>query len=154
LPGATTISIGAFLGGTGFPNAVATLDGNTFTVGTDIDDLEGVTLEFFGMASLPAPSDSQMIITAPFSVTGGFFLPFNAPVLIRGRGIATLALKPFPAGSSPETWEIDRLVRYDFTDPVPEPATLTLVASGLAAIVGARTRRSRRRDEGGATETR
>jgi hypothetical protein len=147
LPGTSTLSVGGFLGGTVFPHAVATLDGNTYTVGTGIDDLVGLTLELFGIASLPALSDSRTIISAPFTAAGGFFLPSLNPPLIRGRGIATVALKPFPADGSPETWEIDRLVRYDFSDPgpdpVPEPATLVLVASGLAAIVGARKKQLR-----------
>ena len=146
LPGTSTLSVGAFLGGTAFPNAVATLDGNTYTVGTGIDDPEFVTLELFGTVSLPALSDSRTMITAPFTATGAFFAPaLNAPVPIRGRGIATLRLKPFPSNGSPETWEIDRLVRYEFSDPVPEPATVMLVASGLAAIVGARKRQRSKR---------
>ena len=140
LPGATTLSVGAFLGGTVFPDAVATLDGQTYTVGSGIDDPEGVNFEVFGIASLPALRDSGTTITAPFTADGNFFLPFLTE-RIRGRGIATVALKPFPPGASPEAWEIDRLVRYDFSDPVPEPATLVLVAGGLAAIVRARKKR-------------
>jgi PEP-CTERM motif len=143
LPGTSMLSVGASLGGTAFPNAVATLDGNTYTVGMGIDDLEIVALELFGAASLPRLSDSRTMVAAPFTAEGGFFLP-GLSVPIRGRGIATVGLKPFPAGS-PETWEIDRLVRYDFSDPVPEPATFILVASGLAGIVGARKKRRGRR---------
>lgn len=142
LPDTFALSVGAFLGGTGFPDAVATLDGNRYTVGMGIDDLETVALELFGAASLPPLSDSRTVVTAPFTAEGWFSLPgLNVP--IRGRGIATVGLKPFPAGS-PDTWEIDRLVRYDFSDPVPEPATFMLVASGLAAIVGARKKRRSR----------
>jgi hypothetical protein len=142
LPGTTTISVGAFLGGTALP-AVATLDGNTYTVGSGIDDPVSVVLELFGMSRVPAPSDSPTMVTAPFTAEGRFFLPFpDTPVLIRGGGIATLLFRPFPAGGSPETWEIDQ-VRYDFTDqtPVPEPATLMMVAGGLAAIVRVRKKR-------------
>jgi hypothetical protein len=131
------------LGGTVFPNAVVTLDGNTYTVGVGIDDLENVVLELFGTAPLPPLSESRTMITAPFTAKGGFFLP-GLNVLIGGRGIATVGLAPFPAGS-PETWEIDRLVRYDFSDPVPEPATFLLVGSGLAAIVGARKKQRNKR---------
>jgi hypothetical protein len=142
-PGTSTLSVGAFLGGTAFPNAVATLDGNAYTVGTGVDDLEIVNLELFGTMSLPPLSDSAVMLMAPFTALGAFVLPtLDFPEVIRGQGIATVRLKPFRGeDGSPETWEIDRLVRYEFSDPVPEPATFVLIASGLAALVGARKRR-------------
>ena len=142
-PGRTTISVGAFLLGTALPG-VATLDGKTYTVGSGVNDDVGPLLEFFGTALVPEPRDSPTVVTAPFTAEGRFFLGFDQiPVLMEGRGIATLLFNPFPAGiGSPPTSIIER-VRYDFTDetPVPEPATLTMVAGGLIAIARARKRR-------------
>jgi hypothetical protein len=123
-----------------------TLDGQTYTVGSSVDPV-GPLLEFFGTARVPEPSDSPTVVTAPFTAEGRFFLGFDTiPVVMEGRGIATLLFNPFPAGvGSPPTSIIER-VRYDFTDqtPVPEPATLTMVAGGLMAIARAEKRRPNR----------
>ena len=139
--GVSTISIGAFQGGTSFFGP-ATLDGVTYHVGDGIDDPEFIAFEIFGTAPVPSPDSLPTSVTAPFTLEGNFFRSGpNGGVPIEGRGIATLFFRPaFPG--MPTTPAIERM-RYDFTDqtPVPEPSTLTMVAGGLLAVVRAARKR-------------
>lgn len=140
----STISIGAFQGGTSFFGP-ATLDGVTYHVGDGIDDPERINLEISGTALVPGLDKLPTSVTAPFTLEGSFLLPLSQPVPIEGRGVATLFFT-FDSTEFPTSAWIER-VRYDFTDqtPVPEPATLTLVAGGLLAM--ARAARKRRESE-------
>ena len=141
--GVSTISIGAFQGGTSFFGPV-TLDGVTYHVGDGIDDPELISFEIFGTAPVPSPGSLPTSVTVPFTLAGNFFASFpEAGVPIEGRGLATLFFKP--DASTPINPNIDR-IRYDFTDqtPVPEPSTLTMVAGGLLAVVRAARRRRAR----------
>ena len=138
--GVSTISIGAFQGGTSFFGPV-TLDGVTYHVGDGIDDPEIISFEIFGTAPVPSLDSLPTSVTAPFTLAGNFFASPNAGVPIEGRGLATLFFGP---GSSVNIQRI----RYDFTDqtPVPEPSTLTMVAGGLLAVArAARRRREKQR---------
>jgi hypothetical protein len=62
---------------------------------------------------------------------------------LRGGGTATVFFAP--SGSFPEDGPLwsTTAVRYDFTEPalVPEPATILMVGSGLAAAAFAKRRR-------------
>ena len=142
-PAGSTISIGAFQGGTSFFGPV-TLDGVTYHVGDGIDDPELISFEIFGTAPVPSPNSLPTSVTVPFTLEGNFFASFpETGVAIEGRGLATLFFKP--DGSMPINPNIER-VRYDFADqtPVPEPSTLTMVAGGLLAVVRAvRKRRAK-----------
>ena len=143
-PGVSTISIGAFQGGTSFFGPV-TLDGATYHVGDGVDDREIINFEIFGIAPVPSAASLPTSVTVPFTLAGNFFTPFfEAGIPIEGRGRATLFFKP--DASTPINPNIDR-IRYDFADPtpVPEPSTLTMVAGGLLAVVrAARKRREKR----------
>jgi hypothetical protein len=145
LPG-TTISVGAFQGGASFPGT-ATLEGTSYTDISDVDSTESVFLELFGRTVIPAFTGAPVTITAPFTVEGGFNLFLDGvTVPIRGQGIASILLQPQPVpGGAPPEWYVGG-VRYDFNNltPVPEPATILMVAGGLAAI--ARSARRRRKD--------
>ena len=74
-PGVSTISIGAFQGGTSFSGPV-TLDGVTYHVGDGIDDPESISFEIFGTAPVPSPGSLPTSVTVPFTLAGNFFLPF------------------------------------------------------------------------------
>jgi hypothetical protein len=139
-PGESPISIGAFQAGTSFFGPV-TLDGVTYHVGDGIDDPEYITLEIFGTAPVPSLDSLPASVTVPFTLEGNFFTSFpQGASPIEGRGLATLFFGTDL--STPRNPMIER-IRYDFTDqtPVPEPATLTMVAGGLLAVVRAARKR-------------
>jgi hypothetical protein len=139
--GGTTVNIGTFIGGFGFPRGVVTLDGATFD---DIDNANSpanLNLQLAGTVTLPAVQLTPLVITAPFTIGGesAFFPPFPGdPVAITGSGgTATLRLAPafeVPEGERP--WVLDEIL-YDFggAAPVPEPATVLLAGMSVAAAV-------------------
>jgi hypothetical protein len=103
---------------------------------------------FLAEAVTVPPVDTTAILTAPFVFTGALFFEntgFQAArptmsVELFGRGTATVELRPNPFGTP--VWEFAR-ARYEFA-PVPEPTTLLLVSSGLAAVAWGRGRRKHR----------
>jgi hypothetical protein len=114
--------------------ADATLDGRTcpnFGFGDDVF----ASLELDGMTTLPPVTGPSIVITAPFMVNErSLFEPPDArSVPLRGKGVATLTLHANP---SFPVWEFSQL-RYTFQAPapVPEPATLVLVGSGLVGTL-------------------
>lgn len=144
LPGGT-LSVGAFMDG-GFFGGTATLDGVTYTHLSGIDD-PSPAWEFEGSGLIPGFDDvTSTTLHVPFLMSGNFFrLAPDSPVPMFGRGTALVSLIKGPATEGlPPGWRVDR-VQYDFESgaPVPEPATMLLVGSGLAAVVRLR-QRSRR----------
>lgn len=94
---------------------------------------------------IPSPG-IPFYVFAPFQLTGHIELfgePGTVPVFagdIIGFGRARALLTG--SGSSRT---FGNVLEYQFTEPVPEPATVTLIVTGLAAI-GARARRRRLRE--------
>ena len=139
-PGAT-LSVAGILSGSAF-TGVATLDGNTYTNLSGVDGPTSIYMEFFGHTVMPMFQESDVVVTLPFRMMGFFNLPGTQEVL-RGRGLASVFLRPQNAtGVGPE-WVAQRVL-YDFGDQsaVPEPGTMILVGSGLLVLA----RRARRRD--------
>ncbi len=134
-------------GSSGFlPGAVMTIGGDRY------DDLESqlamanVTLNFKGFITAPDVGPARVSLSAPFSLTGQAFaltplgeIAHDDPLF--GRGTGTVTLIPFPTQSEfPPGWMVES-VRFDFAQPTPEPSTLVLFGSGIAAVVRARRAR-------------
>lgn len=60
--------------------------------------------------------------------------------LLAGQGLATIQLFGFLSPTGAQSFQISRIT-YNFNDPVPEPATLVLLGTGLAGVAAARRRR-------------
>ena len=107
---------------------------------------QDLILQFFGAAVLPESGTGATTISAPFSVTSELsYLPEgtlpSSRVGLSGSGTATAFLAISDLQSTPG-WRVTRL-EYQFAsdpEPVPEPATLLLVGTGVLAIARRRQR--------------
>ena len=88
----------------------------------------------FTSPPLGTPPPGFFMTEAPFTMTGKLVFP-NMVVDLEGSGILHVTIDPFTQGGS--------LARYEFA-AVPEPSTVVLVMSGLAAAGWSRRRRGKR----------
>ena len=132
-----------------FGRATGTVDGTAYP---------GVMLAgpvIFSAPSIIAPSTpGPFTVVRPFTfdATVRGIADLNLPTertvfaaLLFGHGTVTASFLASPVSSEqPLLFSFDS-VRYDFSaaDPVPEPATLVLLGSGLAALAGRHHRRKR-----------
>ena len=148
LPGAgcppgTRLNVGGYLDAFdgGLANTSLTLNGRQYDNVYGFDT--SLVLGPDGFFTVPEFGASDMVvITAPFTLSGFFsdhILIEQTPIF--GRGTASITMTRF---SSPESsgW-VGSSVRYDFISPkpVPEPASMLLFGSGLAALAAVRRRR-------------
>lgn len=126
----------------------ATLDGRTFIVGMQTTTQGSAFVEFTGSVLLPQFTGTERItVSAPFDFRGSIWTPIdevtgNATlVFLTGRGTATInMIWNTTAGGA---WEFQNaLYQFSASDPVPEPATMLLVGSGIAALTIRRRARS------------
>jgi hypothetical protein len=116
-------------------NSTALLTGGTATLGNQSHSLVqqqpstlSFTTESFALPTVPQNTS----ISLPFTMSGTLHLdaPGNALTLpLTGGGFAT---GTFVTGGTPSMFL--SAVRYDFTD-IPEPSTVLLVGSGIAALI-------------------
>ncbi len=132
----------------------ATLDGATYQiVPLSFAPLHGpwMGFSFMRFASsflVPKIVPGQVAIIVPFTFTMDFRFQDSADVAgfgtLVGSGLSTIILQDVTQPNGPDYWDWVS-VRYDFAEPVPEPGTVLLFASGLGALlVRAKRRRSRR----------
>ncbi len=141
-PGSTLEPGNAHISGNAW-GADMTFDGQTFPNIGNGNSLTSLSLDLFVTMILPALQASPVTVTAPFTTTAFLFRadpdlpPLEAS--FQGSGTVSAIFSEVPGG----VWASNG-VRYDFTQPTPEPATLTLVSGGLiAATIRARKRRDR-----------
>jgi hypothetical protein len=142
-------------GATIFPNSTATLDGiGQATINGTTSGAwwfaQDSQLVFNGPGVvIPQSTVSNLTLTSTFTMTGTVIVhSLDAPgqpvifsTAVSGSGIATMTLQ-YLANFGPGGYVLTG-VRYDFT-PIPEPATLLLLGTGLAGLAA---RRRRRRDQ-------
>lgn len=145
----TTTNISTFLVGTSLGQGTATINGTTFTN-------VGFLGEFsFGAAPLLLPfGTSNLTLTVPFSFAGnirgcaGNALICTTPVFstieLVGQGLATVQFNFIGFHTDGTPLYFFNRITYEFqSSEVPEPLTVTLLASGLIGL-GAKLSRRRK----------
>jgi len=143
VPG-STVDLLAFWSGTDLPGT-ATLEGETYSHVGSLAGTSSLLISLTGALVIPADFVSG-ILTAPFVFSGQFFyerLGTGSVFDLFGSGVATAAFRPMTA--FPGALALDSLT-YEFAAdvaPTPEPASMVLLGSGLAALAAARRFRRR-----------
>jgi MYXO-CTERM domain-containing protein len=144
----STVNFLTRLGGSDIPGGTASFQGQTYRVGGLDAEAAGISTEWTGSLTLPS-GFAGGTLTAPFAFTGNFAYPvppfnFLNSVPLFGNGLASLT---FGIHAGMPDHFILNAARLEFaapsSDPVPEPASMLLGASGLAALL-VRRRRSRK----------
>lgn len=144
VPG-STINLGANFVGSSLRGATVTLEGETFTNVTSVAAKSSAAAAFSGLAVAPPFEGDTATVVAPFLFEGLFHpgFPRGLESLV-GQGTVTLSLDRMLGGDTglAPRWRYTA-ASYDF-EPVPEPGTLLLSATGVAWLVRRTARRRAR----------
>lgn len=145
----TIVDLFALWSGGDLPGT-ATVGDRTFTSVGSLSTSSSLFATWTGTLPIPSGFESG-VLTAPFDFSGTFFfenLPGDFGRLdLAGAGTATATFRPysdaFPGALSVQS------IRYEFAAidvaPTPEPASVFLLGTGLAAILAARAHRKQPR---------
>lgn len=127
--GGDSVDVTGFFLGMGILDSTVTLDGETFTgIGRMDPSSPRATLHFYGTAPALPMDGTTALLQATFLFMGTF--SHSASEELTGRGLATLA---YNFRDDMQSWQLST-ASYVFQDTLhaPEPASLLLVATGLA----------------------
>jgi hypothetical protein len=139
LPG-STLQLGGSAGSSDVLGTV-TIGAESFRASTGEQGTGSLFLDFDGSGVLPTVVEPVGLVSAPFSLAGHWSFPvipgqeFRPGFNFSGSGTVTAFLAQSII-ESPPGWRITSL-EYRFasdTEPIPEPATLLLMATGLAVV--------------------
>jgi hypothetical protein len=137
------VDLRASFGDLAFGGNRLTFDGQEFTLSGELTGNIGLPLFFSGSTTLPPLGTMPPIVRAPFALDGTLaFLPFGPIHELTGRGTVEVSLiEGFEPQTATRGWTIDA-IRWNFeeTEPVPEPGTMLLVATGTAVLARLRKR--------------